>query len=68
MGHSLSIRKMSGGDIGLCTGTLPDRSGDLFPLFRVPNIETMVETLRQLSNEAVKLQHESQWEANEASL
>ncbi len=63
----LSVRKMSSGDIGLCCPGTPNKAGDLFPLFRVPRIEEMVEILRQLHLQAVQVQNRSQWEENEAA-
>jgi hypothetical protein len=59
--HGLSIRKMSNGDIGLCSGSTPNLAGDYFPLFRRPSIADMVEVLRQLSNQAHTIQNENQW-------
>lgn len=62
MGHCLVIRKLQAGDIGLCTGN------SNLALFRAPNIAAMVEILRQLSNQAVQLQNETQWADRERDL
>jgi hypothetical protein len=62
MGHGLVIRKMQAGDVGLCTGN------SNMALFRVATPAEMVEVLRQLSNQAVQLQNESQWADRERDL
>jgi len=60
-GHGLSIHKFANGDVGLCTGV------SKFPLFTRPNIADMVEVLRQLSNQAVQMQNQSQWDNDPAA-
>jgi hypothetical protein len=44
---------MAAGDVAVCTGKSD------FPLFRRPNITDMVETLRQLHEEADRMQFQS---------
>lgn len=68
MGHGLVIRKMQAGDVGLCSENVNSPQFRELALFRAPNIAAMVEILRQLSNQAVQLQNETQWADRERDL